>query len=140
MMSRSGAEAQIGAVRQAVEVCDSLGLAGLPAFFAGSSFDGLAGRGHGGAVVYYDPSPDDLFGVYVFWQNSPAVAEIIRRDLAAGAPLSADDLQRISVMASFTSAMHDALERVLSAQGWHVARQDAGGSEVLRVDGERDGA
>ncbi|MCT7352191.1 hypothetical protein N4P33_08385 [Streptomyces sp. 15-116A] len=107
---RCGPLAELRLARMALAVCEDLALAGMPAAYAGSSFDGLS-RAVSGAVVFHAPYNDESAGVYVKWEPHPMlVGQILRPE--------ASDTRALAVGSAAAEAMRQALCKVLGAAGW----------------------
>ncbi|MET9427101.1 MULTISPECIES: hypothetical protein [unclassified Streptomyces] len=124
---RCAPDVEMRLVRIALAVTDTLRHAGIPAVYAGASYDGLS-PGLSGAVVFHAPYSDEAAGVYVYWMSSPAlVQQIIRPE--------GPDPQAVALGSAAQEAMHTALRTILGAGGWQVTEHmnSASGEEYLRV-------
>lgn len=126
---RCGPSTELRLVGVAIRVRDDLRRVGIPAVYAGSSFDGLS-QGISGAAVFHTPRDDESCGVYVKWMSSPELlARITRRE--------GPDPQAIALGAAAAESMLAALRSILSAAGWEVSDylNSVSGELYLRVGG-----
>ncbi|QES51827.1 hypothetical protein DEJ50_32225 [Streptomyces venezuelae] len=114
-------------VRLAFAVSDTLRHVGMPAVYAGSSYDGLS-TGVSGAVVFHAPYTDASAGVYVHWMPSPALLQQVTRP-------EGPDPQAVALGSAAQQAMHTAIRGILTAGGWQVTDHfnSAAGEDYLKV-------
>ncbi|MER5640664.1 hypothetical protein ABT095_27415 [Kitasatospora sp. NPDC002227] len=95
----------------AAQVCEALGLAGVPSRVAS---DG-AGR-PAGAEVEVDGAADEAGGVYVNWRPDPKLSEAVMESALAGR--TTDPAVRLSE--AFSGFMRDAMVGILRESGFAV--------------------
>lgn len=120
-------------VRIALGVCDDLTQAGIPAAYAGSSFDGLS-RAASGAVVFHAPYNDESAGVYVKWVPHPVLlGQILRPE--------GPDPRALAVGSAASEAMRQALRGILGAADWRASEytNSATGELYLKIEDEPPG-